>query len=124
VTLLSVRAYLLLLSFEWPITRRDFGKVYHRVRDHAVRAGGPQTVALERSSHAVNVACAAYFKKVQCLQRSATLVCLLRDCGARALLVIGAQHIPFTGHAWVEVEGEILNDSPANLEKYVVLDRC
>jgi hypothetical protein len=49
---------------------------------------------------------------------------VLRDCGVPALLVIGAQHIPFDGHAWVEVEGKILNDSPANLEKYVVLDRC
>ena len=123
MTLLTIRAYLLLLSFEWPITRRDFGNVYRRVRDHTVRQK-QRRCSLERSCRAVNIACAAYFKEAQCLQRSATLVCLLRDCGVHASLVIGAQHIPFNGHAWVEVEGEIVNDNRANLEKYVVLDRC
>jgi Transglutaminase-like superfamily len=124
MTLLAIRAYLLLLSFEWSIARNDFGNVYRRVRDRAVRAKESGLPPLERSCHAVNLACAAYFKQVQCLQRSATLVCLLRDCGTRASLVIGAQHIPFNGHAWVEVEGEIVNEHRANLEKYVVLDRC
>jgi Transglutaminase-like superfamily len=124
MTFLVLRAYLLLLSFEWPIARRDFGNVHRRVRDHAVCNAWPRFRALDLPCHAVNVACAAYFKEVQCLQRSATLVCLLRDCGARAYLVIGAQQIPFNGHAWVEVEGEIVNDNRANLEKYVVLDRC
>jgi hypothetical protein len=121
---LTIRAYFLLLSFEWPIVRHDFGNVYRRVRDYAVRTKEPRVPALQRSCHAVNIACATYFKEVQCLQRSATLVCLLRECGARASLIIGAQHIPFNGHAWVEVEGEIVNDTRDNLEKYVVLDRC
>jgi len=124
MSFLAVRAYLLLLSFEWPIARRDFANVYRRVRNHAVRTKEPRFPAAERSCRAVNVACAAYFKEVQCLQRSAALVCLLRDCGERASLIIGAQHIPFNGHAWVEVEGEIVNEHRANLEKYIVLDRC
>ena len=124
MTLLALRSYFLLLSFEWAIARRDFGNVYRRVRDHAVRIRRPQPRTLEVSSYAVNVACAAYFKEVQCLQRSATLVCLLRDLGTPASLVIGAQHLPFSGHAWVEVDGEIVNDNPATVEKYGILDRC
>jgi len=124
MTWLIVRSYFLLMSFEWDIRRRDFGKVYRRVRAHLVHHASRQHFPVELSCRAVNVACAAYFKEVQCLQRSATLVCLLRDCGAPASLVIGAQHIPFNGHAWVELEGEIVNDNRANLGKYVVLDRC
>ena len=124
MTWLIVRSYFLLMSFEGHIRRRDFGKVYQRVRTHLVRHASRQHFPVELSCRAVNVACAAYFKEVQCLQRSATLVCLLRDCGAPASLVIGAQHIPFNGHAWVELEGEIVNDHGANLKKYVVLDRC
>ena len=124
MTWLIVRSYFLLMSFEWDIRRRDFGKVYRRVRVHLVRHASRQYVPVELCCRAVNVACAAYFKEVQCLQRSATLVCLLRECGVHASLVIGAQHIPFSGHAWVELDGEIVNDNRANLEKNVVLDRC
>jgi hypothetical protein len=124
MTFLIIRAYLLLLSFEWPIARRDFGNVYRRVRDRSVRATDLRFPPFEPLCYAVNVACAGYLKQVQCLQRSAALVCLLRDRGVPASLVIGAQHIPFNGHAWVEVDGEIVNDHRANLEKYIVLDRC
>ena len=124
MTFLIVRAYLLLLSFEWSIARRDFGKVHRRVRDRSLRATDLRFPPFEPVCYAVNVACAVYFKQVQCLQRSAALVCLLRDCGVPASLVIGAQHIPFHGHAWVEVQGEIVNDHRASLEKYIVLDRC
>jgi hypothetical protein len=61
---------------------------------------------------------------VLCLQRSAATTCLLRSHGVRALLVIGAQRIPFRAHAWVEVDGQVVNDKPYMHEIYAVLDRC
>ena len=124
MTSLMIRSYLLLVSFEWHIVRRNFQKVYQRVQAHAVRLALRQDVSPELACRAVNVACAVYFKEVQCLQRSATLVCLLRDCGIPASLVLGAQRLPFRGHAWVELAGEVVNDNPSALEKYDVLDRC
>ena len=124
MTSLMIRSYLLLVSFEWYIVRRNFQKVYQRVQAHSVRPLLRQDVSPELSCRAVNVACAAYFKEVQCLQRSATLVCLLRDCGIPASLVLGAQRLPFRGHAWVELAGEVVNDNPSALEKYDILDRC
>jgi hypothetical protein len=124
MTSLTVRAYLLLVSFEWHIGRHDFRKVYRRVRVHAVRPRRPNGISLELLCDAVNMACAAYFKEVQCLQRSATLVCLLRDFGMPASLVLGAQHLPFCGHAWVELDGDVVNDNPSTVRKYGVLDRC
>ncbi len=124
MTWLTVRSYLLLLSFEWHIKRRDFRKVHRRVRDHALRPRRREGISCELSCHAVNVACAAYFKEVQCLQRSATLVCLLRDFGMPASLVLGAQHLPLRGHAWVELEGQIVNDNASTVAKYDILDRC
>jgi hypothetical protein len=122
--LLFVRAYLSLLTWERPIARRDFANVYRRVRDHAVTTVSPRADSCARASRAVNLACAAYFKEVQCLQRSATLVCLLRDLGSPAFLVLGAQHLPFSGHAWVEVNGEIVNDDKLTVLKFGILDRC
>jgi hypothetical protein len=124
MTSLTIRSYLLLLSFEWHIVRCNFQKVYKRVQAQAVRPLLRKDVSPELSCRAVNVASALYFKEVQCLQRSATLVCLLRDCGMPASLVLGAQRLPFRGHAWVELGGEVVNDNRSALEKYDILDRC
>ena len=124
MTLLFLRAYLSLLTWEQPIARRDFANIYCRVRDHAVKPVSPRADACVRACRAVNLACAAYFKEVQCLQRSATLVCLLRDLGSPAFLVLGAQHLPLSGHAWVEGKGEVVNDDELTIRKFGILDRC
>jgi hypothetical protein len=122
MTLLLVRAYLLLLSFETAIARGQFNTLYRRVRDCAVGTAldpsGPGDACA-----AINTACVLYFKQVECLQRSAALVCLLRQLGTPAKLVIGAQQLPFRAHAWVEVNGVVVNDSPPSVQLYGVLDR-
>jgi hypothetical protein len=48
----------------------------------------------------------------------------LRRYGIPAQMMIGVQKIPFRAHAWVEVEGRIVNDKPYMRELYVVLDHC
>jgi hypothetical protein len=65
-----------------------------------------------------------YPKQVLCLQRSAATACLLKAYGVRAQMVIGAQQMPFRAHAWVEMEGRVVNDRPYIPEMYPVLDRC
>ena len=47
MTSLTIRSYLLLLSFEWDIVRRNFRKVYKRVQAHAVRPLPRQDVSPE-----------------------------------------------------------------------------
>jgi len=120
--LLTLRAYLILLSFERVLAKRDFSRLYRRVRECKVR----QTRSASGAGHAcraVNIACTLYFKEVQCLQRSAALVCLLRELGMPATLVIGAQRLPFQAHAWPEIDGRVINDSASAVELYGVLDR-
>jgi hypothetical protein len=119
---LTLRAYALLLSFELVIRRRDFASLYWRVRVEPIRPRGCDTLA--RACDAIDRACVLYFKPVQCLQRSATTVCLLRQLGEFAELVIGAQPLPFRAHAWVEVQGLVVNDKVSATETYAVLDRC
>jgi hypothetical protein len=120
--MLIVRAYALLLSFEQPLARHAFAGLYRRVRDRAVRARRAN-LSCQDACRAVNLACVFYFKEVQCLQRSAALACLLRDLGISATLVLGAQRLPFKAHAWVEVRGCVINDSPSCAQLYGVLDR-
>ena len=61
---------------------------------------------------------------MRAVQRSAATACLLRQYGVRAEMVIGAQQVPFRAHAWVEAEGQVVNDKSYTPEMYDVLDRC
>jgi hypothetical protein len=70
---------------------------------------------------AVSLAACLYWKPVLCLQRSVGIVRLLRKHGVVARLVIGYRPVPFFSHAWVEVNGRIVNDSPKYRERLQVL---
>jgi hypothetical protein len=61
---------------------------------------------------AVHRACVWYPKRTLCLQRSAVTTCLLRLYGVPAVMKIGVRPMPFLAHAWVEVEGSVVNDWP------------
>jgi len=73
---------------------------------------------------AADIASVLYFKKVLCLQRSAATTMLLRRHGFAAELVIGARIVPFKSHAWVELDGVVLNDKPYTPGLYTELERC
>lgn len=72
---------------------------------------------------AVDRAVAYYFKHARCLQRSAVTTCLLRRRGVQAQMVIGCRKMPFHGHAWVEVDGSVINDTQQVQKFYRELDR-
>ena len=73
---------------------------------------------------AVDRACAWYLKRTLCLQRSAIAACLLRSKGEAAEMVIGCRKIPFRGHAWVEINDQVVNDKQLVQQFYKTLDRC
>jgi hypothetical protein len=124
MSVLVFKAYGKLIYFDLYLARRNFSALHQRVRNYPVRKKppGPQTV--EEICSAMDMACIWYWKEALCLQRSAATACLLRECGVQAQLVIGAQQMPFKAHAWVEVEGQVVNDKPYMHEMYAVLDRC
>ncbi|MBI2220411.1 MAG: lasso peptide biosynthesis B2 protein [Acidobacteria bacterium] len=72
---------------------------------------------------AVDEACVWYVKRAACLQRSAVATWLLRRHGLRAETVIGCRPLPFESHAWVEVDGRVVNDRPQYQNAFTVLDR-
>jgi hypothetical protein len=121
---LFLEAYLNLIVFDRYLARDDFQGLYSRVRNCSISATTPPADAASRISSAINMASIWYWKQVLCLQRSAATTCLLRRHGVAARMVIGAQQLPFRSHAWVEVDGAVVNDKPYTPELYVVLDRC
>ena len=93
-------------------------------KTQAASSGDGTAISVTALCHAVDLACVFYPKRVFCLQRSAATALLLRGYGHTAELVIGAQMIPFRSHAWVEIEGAVVNDKPYMLDIYQVLERC
>ena len=71
----------------------------------------------------VNRAQVYYPRKAMCLQHSAVVTCLLRRQGVSAEMVLAAQEFPPKGHAWVEVNGIVVNDKPSVREIYRTLRR-
>jgi hypothetical protein len=72
---------------------------------------------------AVQRAAVYYPKKAMCLQRSIVVTWLLRRRGVSAQMVIGIRHTPFYAHAWVEVDGVVVNDRPSVKQSYPELER-
>lgn len=119
-----LQAYVELVRFDAYLIRGDFAALYQRVRACRVAQPPPAGSTLDAVCSAVDRACVFYVKEVLCLQRSAATTCLLRRHGVSAELAIGAQHTPFRAHAWVEVDGRVINDKPYVSETYAVVDRC
>ena len=124
MSILVLRAYLKLVYFDLLLERGSFSALYTRVRDYPVGRTTGLPDATNQICRAVDMACIWYWKEVLCLQRSAATACLLKRFGVPAQMMIGAQHLPFKAHAWVEVDGAVVNDKPYMREMYGVLDQC
>jgi Transglutaminase-like superfamily len=118
-----LRAYLRLIQFDLYLARANFNALYEKVRSYPVREVSSPVNAVEEMCSAVDMACIWYWKEVLCLQRSAATACLLKRYGVPAQMMIGAQQMPFKAHAWVEVDGRVVNDKPYMREMYCVLDK-
>jgi len=124
MSLLILRAYLMLIHFHIYLFREDFSGLYRMVRTTETSKWPANPDTATRICAAVDMACIWYWKEVLCLQRSAVTACLLKRHGVPAQMVLGIQQIPFRAHAWVEVDGSVVNDKPYTPEMYAVLDRC
>ena len=124
MNLLVLKAYFLLALFDFQLRYGSFTKLHRKVRTCPLGENKHSLGAVRTLCSAVDVACIWYPKKVLCLQRSAATVSLLKRYGVPAQMVIGAQHTPFKAHAWVEVDGRVVNDKPHTPKMYEELDRC
>jgi hypothetical protein len=124
MSLLVLKAYLKLIYFDLHLKRDNFAVLYDKVRNYPLGAYTADPNVVARINSAIDMASIWYWKEALCLQRSAATACLLKEYGVRAQMVIGTQQLPFKAHAWVEVDGHVVNDKPYTPEMYAVLDRC
>jgi hypothetical protein len=118
----------LLISALWELfvydalmRRSGFSGIHRRLS--GLRTG-PRADGIEAERICAAVACAMslYWRRVYCLQHSAVATLLLRRHGWEARLVIGYRPVPFFSHAWVEIGGVVVNDSPAYKRQLQVLE--
>jgi hypothetical protein len=119
---LTARAWLGLAAFDLALLA-GFARAHERVRACGVNPRRRDACGPEQIVWAVDEACVWYVKRAPCLQRSAVTACLLRRSGVRAELVIGYRALPFESHAWVEVDGRVVNDRPQYQKYFTVLER-
>lgn len=122
--------FLLTLQVVWELFFYDFLKavagfqaVHGRAARRPRRRRSPPPELDTVVPRVVSAASAFYWKPVLCLQRSVVAVSVLKKHGVAAEVVIGCRHAPFVGHAWVEVEGRAINDSPGYRQKMSILER-
>ena len=121
---LVLKSWFWLLYFDWIMHFRDFKQLHAIVRRQQIRPVTRLKTTSAELCRAIDLACVFYFKRVQCLQRSAATAVLLRRYGWKAEMVLGAQLLPFLSHAWVEIEEQVVNDKPYMTEIFHVLERC
>jgi Transglutaminase-like superfamily len=114
-------AFVYLVRFDLLLARSDFASICDQIRQFAI-SGTAAPNAAELLCKAMDLAAIGYWKRILCLQRSTATTCFLRRFGVPAQVVIGSQQMPFKAHAWVEVDGRVVNDRAYMREMYTVLD--
>ncbi len=122
--MLFCRAIFVLLAYDVLNTVCRFNTLYLMVKQWKVALRTADSATIERVCTAVNYACIWYPKQALCLQRSFVTTYLLRKSGIAAHMVLGAQKLPFKAHAWVEVNGQAINERSNVQATYAVWDRC
>ena len=122
--MLFLRALLTLFGFDVLSTFCRFETIYSTVKSWTVASAPSSRDTIDRVCKAVNYACIWYPKQALCLQRSFVATYLLRKHGVQAHMVLGAQKLPFKAHAWVEVDGQAINERSNVQATYAVWDRC
>jgi hypothetical protein len=118
------KALLGLFAYDLLFLSRDFSRLLRIVRGWTVAVKSPPAGITAQVCGAINHACTWYPKHALCLQRSAVAAYLLRRCGVSAQMVFGAQKLPFSAHAWVEVDGCAVNERMDVRAVYGVWERC
>jgi len=125
--LTAIRAYLLFILIDVGFSIYGFGKVYR----FFIRSGKKSTQKTPQpkdnklitdTCEAVRTATTFYYRpRKDCLPKALTIYYLLRRQGVPVNFCLGVKKYPFSGHSWVEYQGEIIDDLEA--KAYVLVNR-
>ena len=119
--LLTLHAFCHLISYDLCNALFGFSRIHRQVSAKKTARRRPHPGIEAAVCDAVALAACFYWRPVLCLQRSVAATLLLRRHGIDGRLVIGYRPSPFFSHAWVEVAGRVVNDSPGYKERLQIL---
>lgn len=64
-----------------------------------------------------------YRRRLDCLPKALAMYRFLRLHGIPAELCVGVKKYPFSGHAWVEFDGRILDEKPDRVRRYTPIKK-
>jgi hypothetical protein len=120
----TLAGLLLLATADIVLKLAGFSTLYRTIKRWPLANRCANSATIIKSCNIVDRACTWHPRQELCLQRSAVAACLLRSFGVPAEMVIGVHKMPFYGHAWVEVEGKVVNDHKNVQTFFHVLSRC
>jgi hypothetical protein len=119
-----LRCALMIFAMRMSLKIRAFGPTiaWIRRRVETVRPAAPIRADLVTATeHAVAMAGAFYPGRAKCLEQSLALYYLLRRQGVPVRYRQGVQFYPFQAHAWVEYQGEVMNDVAEHVKHFTRL---
>jgi hypothetical protein len=118
-----LRAFADIVFYDLVLIVAGFPRIRALVKRTSPSSKPTNNETIERICTAVDIASCFYFKQVLCMHRSFVAVRLLRKAGVSADLVIGSRPIPFVSHAWVEVDGRVVNDKKGYKRRLMEMER-
>lgn len=76
---------------------------------------------VKQTIHYILVATAFYPGRSKCLEQTVALFILLRRRGAPVDIRLGVQPYPFSAHAWLELRGAPLTETPEVIERFALM---
>lgn len=115
----------LLLLAVCDVALRVFGfartlRFARRVAGNNQSEHGPNAL-VDRTLHNILVATAIYPGRSKCLEQAVTSFVLLRRRGFPVDIRLGVQPYPFTAHAWLELNGMPLTESPEVTARFALM---
>lgn len=108
-----LRCGLHLMGVKFALKTLGFARTGQLIGKHARKAQLVDRVdraLVAAMEHRVAIAGALYPGRALCLEQSLVLWYCLRRVGVPADFRMGVQSHPFVAHAWVEYQGEVIND--------------
>lgn len=119
-----VRAQWLLLVAQWTLRTRPRGRLLRPATPDAASASPERLRRVARMAIAVDRAARLGLFRPTCLVRAIALEKLLhREHVNSATVRVGVlrDEAALLAHAWIELDGRVLGDSPANVRRFVPL---
>ena len=91
--------------------------IYRRIQRIPERAS-VDWEGVKATEHAIAMTAALYPGRARCLEQSLVLYYVLGRQGVRAEFKMGIQPFPFVAHAWIEYQGQLLNDVEEHVRQF------